>query len=240
MSAVQQMLLTRAAITVSGSLTGSSTLSIPAGVLLVSFTGLGGTGTSTWNAQQGNPSYPSGLPPYVASSSYQIEGHADFASCASATISPNPPGYPYRPSITTSSGIWPSPVMYYWLSGGGAFSGSNGISSTSSTVTYTHSAGDGNHNAYYTVTTNPSTGWTTQQGLPEYPSGLPPYVAGYFSYTTGPSTTATLNGTTRTWVGGYGAVSGTSSQQSTASSGAGQTITYSIPAGGGLSYSYTY
>jgi hypothetical protein len=52
----------------------------------------------------------------------------------------------------------------------------------------------------------------------------------------GTSTTATLNGVTRTWVGGLGPVAGTESTQTLASTGAGQTLTYSV--GYGLSYSY--
>lgn len=52
----------------------------------------------------------------------------------------------------------------------------------------------------------------------------------------GASTTAILNGVTRTWVGGTGAVLGTESTQSLASTGAGQTMTYVVA--GSLSYSY--
>jgi hypothetical protein len=52
----------------------------------------------------------------------------------------------------------------------------------------------------------------------------------------GASTTATLNGVTRTWVGGTGAVLGTESTQSLTSTGAGQAMTYSVA--GSLSYSY--
>lgn len=52
----------------------------------------------------------------------------------------------------------------------------------------------------------------------------------------GTATTATLNGVTRTWAGGMGAVLGTESTQSLASTGAGQTLTYSVA--GSLSYSY--
>jgi len=56
---------------------------------------------------------------------------------------------------------------------------------------------------------------------------------------TGTSTTSTLNGVTRTWVGGYdtGGVGATSSQ-TLASTGAGQSMTYSVPGTGALSYSY--
>lgn len=52
----------------------------------------------------------------------------------------------------------------------------------------------------------------------------------------GASTTATLNGVTRTWAGGMGAVLGTESTQSLTSTGAGQAMTYSVA--GSLSYSY--
>lgn len=68
-----------------------------------------------------------------------------------------------------------------------------------------------------------------------------PYIApssggGVYS---GGNTTATLNSVTDTWAGGYGGAA-TSSVQTLASTGAGQTLTYSIASGGSLNYSYTY
>lgn len=59
--------------------------------------------------------------------------------------------------------------------------------------------------------------------------------------TVGPSTTATLNGTTRTWAGGYGSgVQGATSTQTLTSTGAGQTLSYNVGSGGTLTYTYTY
>ena len=55
---------------------------------------------------------------------------------------------------------------------------------------------------------------------------------------TGASTTCTLNGTTKTFVGGYNATPAASATYALTSTGAGQTLSYSIPTGGSLSYSY--
>lgn len=76
MSAIQQMMLAgKGRVTVTGSLSGSGSLSIPAGVTSITFTGQGGAGTTTYNPGQGSASYPGGLPPYSAGQAYQAESY---------------------------------------------------------------------------------------------------------------------------------------------------------------------
>lgn len=66
-----------------------------------------------------------------------------------------------------------------------------------------------------------------------------PYIAPSGGNTYGTHTTATLNSVTDTWTGGLGTgVVGTSSVQTLASTGAGQTLSYSVGSGGNLSYAY--
>lgn len=57
---------------------------------------------------------------------------------------------------------------------------------------------------------------------------------------TGSSTTATLNGVTKTWLGGYYVTAPVSATYALVSTGAGQSLTYSVPAGGQLSYEYAF
>lgn len=68
---------------------------------------------------------------------------------------------------------------------------------------------------------------------------VPPSSGGGPQY--GASTTATLNGTTATFQGGYDAnVVATPSTQSLSSTGNGQTMSYIVQSTGALSYSYSY
>lgn len=57
---------------------------------------------------------------------------------------------------------------------------------------------------------------------------------------TGDSTTATLNSVTKTWVGGYYTTPPASATYALTSTGAGQTLSYSVPAGGQLFYEYAF
>lgn len=90
---------------------------------------------------------------------------------------------------------------------------------------------------WYTYsTTYTAGGGTYHAAVPGQSYIAPSSGGGIYS---GANTTATLNAVTDTWAGGSGGV-GTESIQTLASTGAGQTLTYSVGSGGALSYSYTY
>lgn len=249
MSAIQQMLFAgRAPVTVSSTVYGSGSLSIPAGVTSVSLTGQGGSGT--YSPGQGSASYPSGLPPYNAGQafspstvsgsgtltanfqywtngdpqyvSFTYSGTADGENTYAITIS----GYP--PYIGSS--INPSNYV-----NGGSMTGYYAVASPFIMINYMGGGRYQGSQSSYTIV--PETPYIAPTGNASYPSGLPTYVAP--SYTTGPSTTATLNGVTNTWAGGYGGA-GSPSSQPLSSTGAGQTLTYNVGSGGYLTYSYTY
>lgn len=214
------LLAGKGSVVVSGSLSGSGSISIPAGVTSVSLTGAGGVGSQTYNPAVGNPSYPSGLPPYQAAITYYAWTYVG-AVYLSTTGSPSyslgnsPNNYPpYTPV---------GPVAAYFA--GPAYSWFNGVN-------YINYSAD-----EFKADTIAST--VPQQGEPAYPSGLPPYQSDYYSNNAGPNTTATLNAVTKYWFGGSGPVQGTTSTQISTSNGLGQTLTYSIGAGGFLNYSYT-
>ena len=187
--------------TVSGTLTGSGSLSIPAGATLVSLTGAGGTGGNDYWYDPGQE--------YIAPtpwSGHWTDSGAPIYGNYSSDISTGYPAPPTGPG--QYSGAWvcswtniPPEVPWYC-----AFYGLVSVTDTPYDPGQPYIA--------------PSSG-----GGPTY----------------GPSTSATLNGTTRTWTGGYDSgVVGTSSTQTLTSTGAGQTLTYSVGAGGNLSYTYTY
>lgn len=196
MSAIQQMLAAgRSLITVTGSLSGAGSLSIPAGVTSVSLTGAGGTGTTTWNA--GTPDYCR----YTFNYASLLYWDAVYSYSAYGV-----PKHGSSVDMYDVGGTYTSP-SYYALSYGGT------------------PASAGNVPLVVDVYSKYSV--------------LTPGTSGYYSYTTGASTTATLNGVTDTWAGGYGGAA-SSYGQTLASNGSGQTMTYSIGPGGSLSYSYTY
>lgn len=218
------LLAGKGSVVVSGSLSGSGSISIPAGVTSVSLTGAGGIGTQTYNPEVGSPSYPGGLPPY-SPAVYYYNWTYTGSTITSSSGSPlyalgggipnNYPGYtPVSPVVSYNAG--PSYSMYN--SGSGLY--------------------DNYHSDQYKADTIGGI-LTPQQGEPAYPSGLPPYQSSYYSYTYGPSTTASLNSNNASWQGGYGVVVGTTSTQNLTSNGLGQTLTYSIGTGGFLNYSYT-
>ena len=187
---------------VTGTLTGSGTLSIPAGVSQVSLTGRGGDGgDSSW--------YDAGRP-YIAPSGW----------VAPALLSSNGHGRTIY-AETTDYSSWPTCADT---------PGSSGPANIS-----TSDWGNGGRTDDFLSWDCPiySTGYYSNPGQSYIApsSGGGPY--------TGTSTTSTLNGVTRTWAGGYntGGV-GTTSTQTLDSTGAGQSMTYSIPGTGALSYSY--
>lgn len=211
MSAIQQMLFAgRVPVTVSSTVYGSGSLSIPAGVTSVSLTGQGGDGTA-----------------------------------GSAAVSAVCPAVEYYPDAGVFSGF-PSSVT---SSPAGLVSGSNAIAapfpSLASMPLPTGSAGRSRAScnsqpvgcivSYFFMNADSTAEWRIGY-LSAAPYGGS---ADAVPATTGPSTTATLNGVTNTWAGGYGGA-GTPSSQPLSSTGAGQTLTYSVGSGGYLTYSYTY
>lgn len=201
MSAIQQMLFAgRAPVTVSGTVYGSGSLAIPAGVTSVSLTGQGGSGSAaTYGYVNLTPGY--------------------MVSVSPTTV------------YATTAGVLPEYFFYT------SFPAANSV-----------------------TLTEPFTGAVAAQELTSFGSWVIIYRryssaydgAGYGAWvqatgtlvnganaTTGPSTTATLNGVTNTWAGGYGGA-GAPSSQPLSSTGAGQTLTYNVGSGGYLTYSYTY
>lgn len=181
--------------TITNTLTGSGTISIPAGVTSISLTGKGGSVLLTDNSQPyiaptGNPSYPNGLPVYKAA----VYGDNSWYD----------PGQPYIAPV----------YSYSWVSEGGvtAGGGDGGVDYNNyyvptaagqfySARDYTYYPGTNPPaTEYWTMTTvgyrsvqntvtagqpyiAPSSGGgiyliSAQVGLPEYPSGLPVYNAG--------------------------------------------------------------
>ena len=211
MSAIQQMMLAgRGWVTVTGSLTQGGSLSIPAGVTSIVLTGSGGTGTA-------------GVP--AASAYCPVDSYYPNASAFSGfptSVSSTPAG---RVSgFFTDAGPFPS-LASMPLPSGATMRQSVQRNSYSGGCEVVYSFSDNIGYEQMSITYHSSS----------------PYggSANAISPTTGPSTTATLNGVTRTWAGGYGGV-GIVSNWSLSSTGAGQTLTYNVGSGGYLTYSYTY
>lgn len=198
----------KSATVVSGSLSGSSSLSIPQGAELISLTGRGGDGGNNYWYDPGQPYMPplySGWGgPFTAPGSGSTGG-LEWAEAMTQNYSGGNSAGPSEYGTTSSP-------PGAWTASGYSWNGTN-----------------------YT--------WTGYYWTPRLQSSGQPYIApssGGGPYY-GSSTTATLNGTTRTWTGGYDSgVQGTTSTQTITSTGAGQTMTYSIPGTGSLTYTYEY
>lgn len=200
MSSLARQLLgaTGALTTVTGSVFGSGSLAIPAGVVLVTLAGQGGTG--------GDNSYYDPGQPYVAAS---WAGHWVGSGSTSIPYSTdNSTGYPSPPTAEgQTAASWSCSYVGAGVNGGFDYT---------CTIYYFDAVAD--------------------SSTPGQPYIAPSSGGGVYS---GGNTTATLNSITDTWTGGYGGVA-TSSVQTLVSTGAGQTLTYSIASGGSLNYSYTY
>lgn len=197
---------------ITGSLSGSGTLPIPVGVVNVTLTGRGGTGGDNSYYNPGQPYIaPSG---WVAGSTGQWRGVGGTAGGVTWTD----PGPPYSdplnlPAITANgqiatSGPWSTRI---------ADSGGNPAWQLNCMSTW--------QSEYYIA------GYYTDPGQTY---SAPSSGGGVYA---GGNTTATLNGVTDTWPGGSGGIA-SSSTQTLSSTGAGQTLTYSVASGGTLSYSY--
>lgn len=211
-------------IKVTGTLSGSGSLVIPVGAALVTLTGKGGTGgdTSWYNPGQ----------PYIAPSGYHAE--QPYVAPTYAWTSPGPGSSYYG---TISQGEW-----------------DNQPHSNTGPVPVTPTSAGMSYNVWWWTGSSSTDATGNWQDWSSYTSSPgQPYVAAYYDYPgqpyiapssgggiySGASTTATLNGVTDTWAGGYGGAA-TAYVQTLASTGTGQTLTYSIGSGGSLSYSYEY
>lgn len=196
MSSLARQLLgaTGTLTTVTGSVFGSGSLAIPAGVVLVTLTGQGGTG--------GGSSYYNPGQPYVAAS---WTGHWEDTSRT------------YFSQSFDRSTSYPSPPT------------AAGQTAAAWSCSYV-----GGAEPYYCILFGFAA--VTDSSTPGQPYIAPSSGGGVYS---GGNTTATLNSNTGTWIGGSGGAA-TPSIQTLASTGAGQTMTYSIASGGSLNYSYTY
>lgn len=215
MTLARALLSTGTSSIVSGALFGTGSLSIPAGVVLVTLTGQGGLGTYD-PGQEYIP--PSGYHPEVVG--YQTWG-APYSATGSqyGPASPSLTSYGLPSSDPGGSGTSTTPI-------GGVGVMSSVWQTFDGTYYYVNSQ------AYF------MTLLTTVPTVPAYYDDPgQPYIAPSEGY--GANTTATLNGFTDTWVGGLGVVIGPASTQTLTSTGAGQTMTYVVGSGGNLVYSYT-
>lgn len=213
MSGIHHTVMAGKGVMVSGTLSGSGNLSIPAGASLITLVGQGGTGTSTYNAGQAYVAPYDGYRNLTNTSYYGFN-----IILAPATIGAN------QTSVSVQYRYYSNPNEPY-------------LTTTLSQKTTTQFGPASGDNTAYSYDGSlmvlevyyswPPVGATPGQS----------YIAPYWTYTTGPSTTATLNGTTRTWVGGYGGA-GAQSTQTIQPNVAAQSLSYSIGSGGNLSYSY--
>ena len=208
----------------SGSLFGSGSLAIPSGVVLVSLTGQGGTGGS-------NP-YDPGQEYIAPSGTY----HPEVIEVA--------PIAPYLEwTVTASRSYWSSGPVTGPSIPAPTYLGQTVIAHVAYCVNDPDNMPFGEAGPWsiiegdYEVVLNPGLPGVT--GVAAYwDNPGQEYIAPSGGDYSGANTTATLNSVTNTWVGGFGGV-GTSSTQTLTSTGLGQTLTYSVGAGGNLSYSYT-
>jgi hypothetical protein len=225
------------AVTITTTISGNNTITIPAGVTTLNVIGRGGSGTSTTTGQQGNPAYPSGLPPYRAPSGYvagtpptyswgsgvssgqgtlRFDSNGGQTPAVDAKFSP-PSGSPSGAGITY--------LYYAYVSGYQDTSGGPGNYTTVNTYNIT---------TYTSVQTSSGTaGYYTDPGagLAAYPSGLPPYSAGTTTTTTGTASTFTINGETYTYPGGNGGAATPITTVITLTGTAPVTASYSIASG---------
>lgn len=204
----------------SGTLTGSGTLSIPAGCTLVTLIGHGGYGGSNYDPGQeaANPIYGQ---PYIAPTAvtykWDLASRVDYYDGWSATPFGGI-GYPIGPTQS-------APTQSYYVA----------------TVAYCGVSGSGYDlytSRWWAMVDQPASAGQAYVAPGYYVPGQD-YVApsGGDIYLT--ATTATLNGTTRSWSTGLGTSTiGSTSTQTIASTSAGQTLTYAIAGAGALSYGY--
>ena len=204
MSAIQQMMLAgRGLVTVTGSLSGSGSLSIPAGVTSIVLTGSGGPGTTPtghygWTLNKVNN--PSG--------GGDISGNGNYYFVGPATPSASSSGYAYQ--LPSSFGFQ---IFGYNATATQAQAGS---------ATYNWITDDQSVSSYLDYT------WQFRYTTPA---------------TAGSETTASIQSQNITFPGAASGVTTAPAptvQTFSGLSGAASSMTYNVPAGGSLSYSYTY
>jgi hypothetical protein len=228
------------------SLTGSGSVTIPAGVTSVTFTGRGANG--------GDNSYDDPGQPYIAPTIAQNPHYSTLnltnPTCTDTAGSYGPTDVVHGTNVTSwktriirqrhpRDGSLPEIVWDYYDNT--AIFGSKPADTSDHTSTPSDPLyfGYTDYRLYEAGTWTDFMSWNcpvvTNPGQPYQPpsSGGGP--------TTGASTLATLNGVTRTWIGGTGSgVLGTVSNQTTVTTGAAQTLNYVVPSGGLLSYVFNY
>jgi hypothetical protein len=211
-SALQQMMLAgKSLITVSGTLSGSGSLTIPSGATSISLVGVGGSGTHVYN---GGRAYIA--PTYAFDNFvwYNNDEGNHFSAGMTTMLSVNVPP--------------PSSLQITYYVGGLGPTATSTFNQTnySPMVILSYTSADGLYvivSQHYVMT-----------------SAGQSYIAPYYTDGTGVATTATANGVTDTWAAGYGTATGSSSTQVLSLSGAGQTMSYVVGSGGSLSYTYAY
>lgn len=208
MSSIQQMMLAgRGQVTVTGSLTGSGSLAIPAGVTSITLTGAGGPGTALTNyygwtlTWVNNPTSGGNI---VGSATMYFSGPNTPSASSSGYEYQLPPsfrfeifGTPYTPNATATRQGASSP-NYNWITDD---------QSIGSYLTYE---------------------WKFRSNTPATP---------------GAETTASIQSKNIYFPGASTGITTPPSptvQTFTGLSGAASSMSYSVPSGGSLSYSYTY
>lgn len=209
MSAIQQMVLAgKGWVTVTGSLSGSGSLSIPAGVTSIVLTGSGGPGTPPtdlygWTLDKINNPYNGSN---LKSSAYLYFVGPDTPSASSS-------GYAYQ---------LPSSFRFALYSTNNYTPNATATQQAAGSATYNWIFDDQSLQSYLTYT------WQYRYNQP---------AAG------GSATTASIQSQNITFAGAASGVTTAPSptvQTFSGLSGAASSMTYSVPAGGSLSYSYSY
>ena len=243
----------------SRSFTGNGSHNVPADVTTVSITAKGGDGTThyypgqSYVAAAGNPSYPSGLPPYSSgtatysgtiSGTYQGQTYSGIATATWTKDEGSTYGvltitsYPTftLPGIGESNPVGQTTFMYVNFS-------------DPLDITLTYYAGYNPIGSFYsypvTGTLSRVSGTGTPSGDPSYPDGLPPYTPGqpYIPPSTvttnGAESIVTVQGQTYTYPGGVGGPATSRNDVVNVTAGSIKPLNYTVPQGGVVSLSYT-
>jgi len=190
---------------ITNTVTSSGSVSIPAGATIVTLTGKGGTGTSTYHpaVAASGPIYGESWPAIQYFSSATTYG----ATPIYTVITGSPP-YPANPYVGNLA-AWGNIFTYtsYWLTGSSQWAN--------------------NTNRFY-----------QPQGTQTIIGYTYPGSAAYWTYTTGAASTATLEGSSHTYPGGYGGQATPVGPTDYTVSGNGCTLSYTIASGGSLTYTY--
>lgn len=251
MSIMHQMIFSgRGLVNVSGTVSGSGSVSIPAGVTSLSLLGQGGAGTTTNDPGQPYIAPTSGTSAELTYNSLYFNGAYQSYSttfpntltrytAGSVVLGSSDSSYPYStasaeyPALPSSIQITSGPFTGEYLSytSGNTYRVNNGTTVFNYNGTYSVDGYTQLTGAIYTLMT--STGTDSNPGQP--------YVAPSSSSNYGPTTTIVFQGIPRSWQGNYGAgYPAAFTQTISGLTGAAGSMTYDCAPGTSLTYSYFY